>query len=444
MPLDPPARPLRVLTVGGQHHEPLDGETPFLRRPAPGAPYPTDGAVAAEHAAHFHLPAAVARLGRLGANRALLEYAVAERPDVAHVGAVWYELLPGTLLFLRHAGVFLVGHRDADHMNFWSYARFLFPLHDFMVTNDRRVKGFYDAIRMPSFLHPYAQVGAAPAIPPKSFDVAYVGHAMNLRVQAVRSLRALGVDIRCWGPGWLAHPDLFGGDSGGVAFDPATGALSPGQMQRAYGAARFGIDLSGLDGGQPALRNRDFEIPLSGALLLTPPKPGLAECFVPGREILVYRTLDEAARLVRTLSSEPRRLARMTTAGHARARAEHSGEGARRGMWEAIAPVLRAARERTPQERLADLVSDACRAVLLREPLDAPLGGALAAIWNAQPVPLREAAAALLKRRGVQCRIEGGAAGPRLRVLQHAPLEEALARGWVRSMALAGAAPTAA
>ncbi|MBI4229941.1 MAG: glycosyltransferase [Planctomycetes bacterium] len=440
----PGSVPPRILSVGGHHHDLTRSGVAILRRFPAGTPFPTEGALEASHLAHFHLPVAVQRLGRLEANRALLDFCLRERPDAAHVGAVWYELLPSTLLLLRHAGVFTIGHRDSDHMNFWSYARFLHPLYDFMVTNDRRVKTFYDTVGKPSFLHPFAQTAPIAAPGPRILDVAYVGHAMNGRVEAMRALRERGIHVTCWGPGWIAHEDLFGAERGGIRFDPETGALAPDQVARAYTLARIGIDLSGFDGSRAILRNRDFEIPLSGALLVTYPKHRLDECFVPGAEVVVARTLDEAASSIRTLLNDPARLGAIAEAGHRRALREHSGEGTRHRMWEGIAPHLAAARAMQGAERLARGVSDACRAVLLQPGLCEPLGRALAVAWSASDGADLARAQELLRAEGVSCRLDGDAGFPILRVLRHAPLEAALRNPAVAAMALSGAATPAA
>ena len=82
------------------------------------------------------------------------------------------------------------------------------------------------------------------------------------------------------------------------------------------------------------LKLRDIEFPGHGCCYLTEHNADVAAALEVGREVLAYRTLDEAAELLRELARQPERAAAIGVAGRRRVLAEHT--------WAARLPQLAA------------------------------------------------------------------------------------------------------
>ena len=96
-----------------------------------------------------------------------------------------------------------------------------------------------------------------------------------------------------------------------------------------YGTAMFdllgratGVVHHEVFGNAAALRL--FETTGMGAALITNAVEGLDELFVPGEEVLAYRTVDEAVATVRTLVEDPRLAHDVAAAGRARTLRDHT------------------------------------------------------------------------------------------------------------------------
>ncbi len=73
-----------------------------------------------------------------------------------------------------------------------------------------------------------------------------------------------------------------------------------------------------------ALNQRLFDVPATGAFLLTDFHPGLEEHFEPGNEVACYRELEEIPELVAEFLADPARRNRIAAAGLKRVRAAHT------------------------------------------------------------------------------------------------------------------------
>jgi spore maturation protein CgeB len=102
--------------------------------------------------------------------------------------------------------------------------------------------------------------------------------------------------------------------------------LSPAQHRAFYGAQRFTLNVTRADmvraGWSPSVRL--FEAAACGVPIISDLWPGLDEIFVPGREIFVAETGDEALAILTLSDEETRR--RVAAAARRRVLAEHTGQ----------------------------------------------------------------------------------------------------------------------
>jgi spore maturation protein CgeB len=94
---------------------------------------------------------------------------------------------------------------------------------------------------------------------------------------------------------------------------------------------RESVVLLGLNQGRDSqgrlmsyLKFRDVEFAGYGCCYLTEHNEDIAGIFEPGREVLTYRTMREAAEMIRELGRAPEKARRIGEAGRRRVLAEHT------------------------------------------------------------------------------------------------------------------------
>ena len=110
--------------------------------------------------------------------------------------------------------------------------------------------------------------------------------------------------------------------------------ISPGQSRRSVlpdglgevdGEGLACLNSTALSEGD-ALNCRAFEIAGACGLQLIEDKPSVSECFEPGRDVLVYRSVEEIGEHLARARREPDWAMKIRQAGHDRAHAAHTYE----------------------------------------------------------------------------------------------------------------------
>jgi spore maturation protein CgeB len=106
------------------------------------------------------------------------------------------------------------------------------------------------------------------------------------------------------------------------------GPVANEAMNRLYARSRINLGCGGIGYSKDllCLKGRDFEVPMSGAIYLTQDNPELGLVFDVGREILVYRDIDDCAATIRAVLGDPERAAQVRRAARARSLREHTYE----------------------------------------------------------------------------------------------------------------------
>jgi len=152
----------------------------------------------------------------------------------------------------------------------------------------------------PDLYHPYDL--------PFRYDVSFVGGKHCWRPFFIRKLTQNGIHVTAFGPGW-DNPPLVGE-----------------ALARVYCQSRINLGFSAVGNSRNVryLKTRDFEIPMSGGLLLTQNNPELATCYEIGKEIVVFEKEADCVEKIQWLLAHPDEAAKLRDAGRRRALRDHT------------------------------------------------------------------------------------------------------------------------
>ncbi len=190
---------------------------------------------------------------------------------------------------------------------------------------------------------------------PLLYDATFVGQMYLNRPEYVGYLAWHGVDVRVWGPGWRQVVEYIKrlpphrkarrvlGDikralQRRLKMEPAWyplpvkacgGILSDEEMVRIPSQSRISLNFSEVKDALTGeikrhIRLRDFEVPMSGGLLMTGYQEELAEYYEIGREIVCYDSKEELLDKCRYYLSRPQEAEAIRWAGYERARRDHT------------------------------------------------------------------------------------------------------------------------
>lgn len=254
-------------------------------------------------------------------NRALVRTVDRFRPDAALCVPMAYEIWLETYRIIRQAGTQLLAWGTDDSWKYREFTRYVAPAFDLWATTSRsalrnaRRDGLANVV-----LSQWAasSVELAPPIPARScrHAVSFVGSAYGNRPRWIAELARRNVSVECFGHGWPSGP---------VAAERLREIVRESVVSLNFGDSGLVLD------GVRLVRNRQlkarvFEVTGMGGCLATEPSDQLEECFVPDREVLVFRDADELAGKIRRLLDQPEERDAMAMAGHARTVREHTYE----------------------------------------------------------------------------------------------------------------------
>lgn len=144
-------------------------------------------------------------------------------------------------------------------------------------------------------------------------SLAFAGNCTPARKLAFTEYRKLGGNLETYGP-----------HSSGWSQPLRNRKLSSTALGRIYSEYLVSLNLLQEGNTEHGLNLRAFEIPCAGGLGTYPDVPQLADCFIPGEEVLVYRSLQELKDLVAEMVADPERAQAVSEAGHRRVMAEHT------------------------------------------------------------------------------------------------------------------------
>ena len=253
-------------------------------------------------------------------NETLLGMVERNRPDVVFAVMFTYEIWLETWEILRDAGLAATVNWTTDDS--WKYAQFsclVAPaLHAFTTTYpDIYTRYQHDGIR--HVLLTQWAANAASSQPPLpaaecQYLVSFVGTAHGKRRAWIDALRRRGIDVACFGHGW-SH--------GSVAADDI-----PRVIRDSVISLNFSNSALVWNGLLPHRTNqikaRTFEVPGAGGFLLTEWADCVDHYYTPGRDIVIFHSMDELVCKIRHYLAHPAERDAIAQAGYKRTCAEHT------------------------------------------------------------------------------------------------------------------------
>lgn len=141
----------------------------------------------------------------------------------------------------------------------------------------------------------------------KSFDVGFIGRAYGQRLRLAKKIAESGLSFAAHGPGW------------------GLGILEVDQNNEFYNRCRTVLGAGNI-GYSKRLMNpklRDFEVPLTAVPYITNYTRELAELYVEGAEIVLYRSESDLLQKLRWLIENPAKAEAIGRAGYRRAISNH-------------------------------------------------------------------------------------------------------------------------
>lgn len=164
----------------------------------------------------------------------------------------------------------------------------------------------------------------------RTYDVSFVGRSYGKRKEFVDILRSKGIDVKTFGEGW-----------------EGSGRISQSDMIRIYNKSKITLNISFAGKGErPQIKGRDFEAPGCGAMSVTKNVAGLEDYFVPGKEIVTYEDVDDAAEKILFYLKNDELRRQIATAGHERTLKDHTFEKRLADMFAFSDSVKNIAREK--------------------------------------------------------------------------------------------------
>lgn len=143
---------------------------------------------------------------------------------------------------------------------------------------------------------------------PKIYDVTFVGARYGMREMIVHALRKEGIAVSAFGNEWEG------------------GRLPTEDVPRVFAQSRIilGVGTIGHCKDFYALKLRDFDAPMSGSFYLTSDNPDLYELYEIGREIEVYRDVQDCINKVKWYLAHEYEREAIAAAGRQRALRDHT------------------------------------------------------------------------------------------------------------------------
>lgn len=153
-------------------------------------------------------------------------------------------------------------------------------------------------------------------------EIALVAWYLENRLETVSALAQF--DLKIWGRGWHRaevqralngkHRSVLQGER----FVPDDEAA------RIFSAAQIGLNIHSFQSQLGGLNSRTFDLLATGAFQLVDAVPGMEELIEPGKEVVTYRSPQEAADLARYYLRNPQERLRIAARGRERALAQHT------------------------------------------------------------------------------------------------------------------------
>lgn len=151
-------------------------------------------------------------------------------------------------------------------------------------------------------------------------DVSFVATYDPSRGALVRALADAAIDVGVWGTGWRGAAEIAR-DNGRLV---RGGVVDDHRAAKIYNASKIGLNLHHRQTRVAGINLRTLELLAAGTLPLMDHIEGVEELLEPGREVVCYRSTDEAVDLAHHYLKDVAARAAIVARGRARVLAEHT------------------------------------------------------------------------------------------------------------------------
>lgn len=265
-------------------------------------------------------------------NAELISILLKEHPDIALVVLHKDEISPSTLDKARELTT-LVSWGCDDHWRFRTgYMQRYGPHFDYCVTTWKDAIPDYRAVGQPNVV--VSQWGCNPRIYRPSlggylYDVSFAGRNYGPRQEITNYLWRQGIDVAVFGRGWPRQRWRWKRGPWFTLFGPSPvrgGYVSYKQLIEIYGHSKINLCLNNNITGIENIKGRNFEVPACRGFLISGPARGLEEFFEIGKEVVVYRDLDDLTEKISYYRQHDDEREAIAQAGYERAIRDHTYE----------------------------------------------------------------------------------------------------------------------
>ncbi len=275
-------------------------------------------------------------------NRQLLQKVVREKPDLIFFVTMTCEIWLESLQLIREGSDAALLHWNPDDS--WKYeqsSRLIAPAFDVMATTYASASEKSQRDGLDNFILSQWAANSAVMQPPLAaedcrYPISFVGTAYGNRIRWVELLKSRGIEVACFGHGWL--------------HGPVAGQDIPHIMRESMLSLNFadsGVVLKGIRPQRSRqIKARIFEVPGAGGLLMSESAEGLDTFYKPDEEIIIFESVDDLADKIRYMLAHPEQRDAMAQAAYLRTQREHCYEMR-------FQPLLQTALERASARRAA-------------------------------------------------------------------------------------------
>lgn len=249
--------------------------------------------------------------GKKAMNDQLLREVKKEDPDLAFFFLYTDEFIPSIVKEISGNSRTITFNWFADdHWRFNSFSRYWAPRFNFCSTTDPEAFSKYRTLGYPNIIQ--TQWGANDNIYrnlglKKDIDVSFVGQAYRNRPAIVRELEDKGITVECFGGGW------------------PNGRVSQEEMVRIFSRSKINLNFSESSVGKSMqIKGRTFEVPSCGSFLLTEYAPFMENYYEIGKEIDVFRSVEELATKIQYYLLHSKKREKMANEAYQRTVNEHT------------------------------------------------------------------------------------------------------------------------
>ena len=251
-----------------------------------------------------------AEIGVRKSNEKIIDIVHTQQPKYLLWPSMMYEIMESTFQKIRKQGTLVVGWFFDDEIRFDDYSRWWSSCLDYCLTTDKESVKRYEELGCTAI---HALPVSNPVIfrkldLPLLYDVTFIGRKFGDRGIWIEQLRTRGINAQAFGKGW------------------SKGYVLTEQMVKIYNASKINLCFVKSYGmnTRPQMKDKIFNVCMSGGFLLCEYIQGIEEFFEIDKEIVCFKHIEDAtAKIQYYLTRETERLA-IAQAGWERAQRDHT------------------------------------------------------------------------------------------------------------------------